>query len=77
MIHLTYTGFYAGKLLCGKARKPDDTHAHAVYAPLQKDEYRATVCPECLKYYALDAYDDSDTDVMPDWVKTTRERETA
>ena len=77
MIHLTYTGFYAGKLLCGMVRKPDDTHAHAVYAPLQKDEYRATVCPECLKYYALDAYDDSDADVMPDWVKAIREGEPA
>jgi hypothetical protein len=75
MIHLTYTGVYAGTLLCGKARKLDDAHAHAVYAPLHKDEYRATVCPVCLKYYALDAYDDTDDD-MPDWVKTIREGET-
>ena len=71
MIHLTYTGVHAGKLLCGKPRDIRDAHAHAVYAPLGKDGYRAGVCPDCLKYYALDAYDDTDDD-MPDWVKKTR-----
>ena len=75
MIHLTYTGVYAGTLLCGKARKIDNAHAHAVYAPLEKADYRATVCPECLKYYALDAYDDTDDD-MPEWVKAIREEVT-
>ena len=75
MIHLTYTFVHAGKLLCGKARNVDDAHHHAVCAPLHKDFYRATVCPECLKYYALDAYDDADDD-MPEWVKAIREEVT-
>jgi hypothetical protein len=73
MIHLTYTGSNAGVLLCGKARNIADSHAHAVYAPLHKDEYRATVCSDCLKYYALDAYDDTDEN-MPAWVKTIRDK---
>lgn len=71
MIHLTHTGFYAGHLLCGKPRENGE-HAHAVYAPLHKLEYRQKVCPDCLRVYARDAYDETDDD-MPEWVQALRE----
>ena len=71
MIHLTHTGFYAGSLLCGKPRDSGE-HAHAVYAPLHKSEYRQIVCLDCLRVYAEYAYDETDDD-MPEWVQALRE----
>ena len=71
MIHLTLTGFYAGQPICGSERKETDTGVHCVYAPLIKDEYRATVCPDCLKAYA-NSYDEEELPGAPDWVKELR-----
>ena len=70
-VHLTYTGFDARSLLCGKPRDIGE-HAHAVYAPLHKPEYRQIVCLDCLRVYARDAYDETDDD-MPEWVQALRE----
>ena len=63
MLHLTYTGFSAGSLLCGKPRENGE-YAHAIYAPLHNQAYRA-------KVYAEGAYDTDDD--MPSWVQALRE----
>lgn len=70
-VHLTYTGFSAGSLLCGKPRENGE-YAHAIYAPLHNQAYRAKVCRGCLKVYAEGAYDDTDDDI-PSWVQALRE----
>ena len=64
-MHLTLTGFYAGRTLCGSEREGEELHAS--FAPLDKEEFRATVCPNCLREYAL-SYDDDELDDAPDWV---------
>ena len=51
MIHLTFTGFYAGVRFCDKPRDDDEENAHAVSAPLAKPEYRAKCCADCLKLW--------------------------
>lgn len=56
VIHLSETGYYAGRRLC---LAQDGQSVHAVYAPLHKEEYRQRVCPECLKSYAIYGYDSS------------------
>lgn len=47
-VHLTMTGVFAGVSICGQ-RAEGDTGVHYIYAPIDKPEFRATVCPECLK----------------------------
>lgn len=78
MIHLTETGFNAGRPFCltdrVAATQAGDTFQHGAYAPLHKDDVRALCCPECLKVWALEAYDDTDTD-MPEWVAEIRIKE--
>lgn len=64
-MHLTLTGPYAGQTLCGSEREGEEVHA--MYAPLHKEEFRATVCPNCLREYAL-SFDDDELDDAPDWV---------
>ena len=71
-MHLTLTGFYAGRTLCGSEREGEEVHA--MYAPLHKEEFRAKVCPECLREYAL-SYDDEDLDDAPDWVVVILKKE--
>ena len=71
MIHLTETGFHAGRRLCLTDRADGDENAHAVYAPLRFAEFRARVCPECLRVWANEAYEDGDE--MPEWVTELRE----
>lgn len=63
-MHLTLTGFHAGKTLCGSERVGGEVHA--MYAPLDKEEFRNQVCPDCLKEYALSYEDEIDT--APEWV---------
>ena len=72
MIHLTLTGFYAGTLICGAERSADNQHAHAVMAPLHNPNYRAKVCPQCLKVYA-ESYEEEELAKLDDnhWVKET------
>lgn len=67
MIHLSETGLNAGRRLC---LATDDESVHAMYAPLQKPEFRATVCPVCLKVWAMEAYDEGDE--MPEYIKEIR-----
>jgi hypothetical protein len=51
MIHLTFTGLLAGQTLCMAEKNESDTYHHAIYAPLEKPEYRQTVCKGCLKMW--------------------------
>ena len=70
MIHLTETGFHAGRPLCGVAREDATEKVHAVYSPLNNPSFRAQVCPDCLRVWALEAYEDGDE--MPEWVQEMR-----
>jgi len=67
VIHLTYTSIADGETLCGVPRTVTGEYWHAVYAPLGQDRHRAKVCPECLKIYALAAWDIDDVEA-PAWV---------
>ena len=70
MTHLTYTGPSAGQTLCGATREASGQYAHATYCPLDNPDYRVKVCPECLKTWAVYAYDDDDD--MAAWVQALR-----
>ena len=70
MIHLTETGPNAGRTFCLIPRDPAGQYAHGAYAPLNKPEYRANCCPDCLRVWALEAFEPGDE--MPDWVTETR-----
>ena len=70
MIHLTETGYNAGRLFCLSQMHHDDTKAHGAYAPLHLSDFRAKCCTECLKVWANEAYEDGDD--MPQWVIETR-----
>ena len=60
MIHLTFTGYYAGTPLCGCERNSEDTFLHAVYAPKAMiNGEDKTVCKECLKVWN-ESEDDSE-----------------
>ena len=63
-MHLTLTGFYASRTLCGSEREGEEVHAS--FAPLHKEEFRQKVCSNCLKEYAL-SYEDDELDDAPDW----------
>ena len=66
-IHLTETGSNAGRRLCLTDRADGSANVHAAYAPINKPEYRVNCCPECLKVWALNAYERGDD--MPTGVK--------
>lgn len=70
MIHLTETGFHAGRLFCTQPMSEDDTKAHGAYAPLHLSAFRDKCCFHCLKVWADEAYDADDD--MPDWVVSMR-----
>ncbi len=70
IVHLTHIGVSAGVLLCGSPRVADGDYAHASMAPLASEAFRARCCPECLKVWAMDAYEDGDE--MPAWVREVR-----
>lgn len=70
MIHLTETGFHAGRRFCMSNRSDGAQSVHGMYAPLDNPEFRAKCCPDCLKVWALEAYDDGDD--MPQWVSDIR-----
>lgn len=59
-VHLSETGANAGRRFCGAPRADDNRSVHAIYAPLQNPTFLASVCRECLKIWAVEAYDDSD-----------------
>lgn len=64
MIHLTLTGFQAGRIICGAPRKPENQHVHAQYAVFDKPEILAQYCPDCLALWVADY---ADEDKLPDW----------
>lgn len=70
MIHLSETGYHAGRLFCLGTKSEDDTSVHGMYAPLHLADFRVKCCPDCLKVWAVEAYDEGDE--MPDWVVDMR-----
>jgi hypothetical protein len=50
-VHLTLTGGNAGMVVCGARREDGAEYHHAMYAPLQRAEYRARVCMKCLQLW--------------------------
>lgn len=67
MRHISMTGFYAGRLVCGLPRDQiaaGDTSAHWPYTiPADKlDQYRADTCPACLAEWDAAAPDDENED---------------
>lgn len=75
VIHLSETGLRAGHRFCGAARDGASRSVHAMYAPLQNPEFRATVCDACLTTWAIEAYDDGET--MPDYIAEARQKHKA
>jgi hypothetical protein len=51
MIHLTFTGYYAGVRYCQSSRDDNEQNVHGIYAPLNKPDYRAQCCTDCLKLW--------------------------
>jgi hypothetical protein len=72
MIHLTETGFHAGRRLCLTPRHQDDGsfNVHAAYAPLRDSDFRDDCCAACLKTWANEAYDVGDD--MPGYITALR-----
>ena len=70
MIHLTETGYNAGRLFCLSTMAEDDTKVHGACAPLHLADFRGKCCKDCLKVWATEAYDDDDE--MPAWVSEMR-----
>jgi hypothetical protein len=67
MIHLSETGYNAGRRLCGST---SGESVHAMYAPLNNPEWRATVCASCMKTWADEAYEGGDE--MPLYIQEWR-----
>jgi hypothetical protein len=78
-IHLTLTGIHAGRTLCGAQRNSvaehsgDVQYAHAIYAPVERAEYRALCCVGCMKEFALSWEADEE---KPHWVSVILDAET-
>ena len=70
MIHLTETGFHAGRRLCLTASSDGQRNVHAAYAPLHLADFRRDCCQECLITWATEAYDEGDD--MPDYIQEIR-----
>lgn len=72
-VHLTMTGVFAGVSICGQ-RAEGDKGAHYIYAPIDTPEFRATVCPECLKAH-VDSYTREEIIALPvdHWVRQAAE----
>lgn len=77
MIHLTETGYHAGRRLCLTDRNDGARNVHAAYEPLENPsaEFIANLCPCCLKVWALEAYRDGEE--MPDYIESIRNEEAA
>lgn len=70
MIHLTEQGLNAGRRLCLTNRSDGQRNVHAAMAPLHLSDFRQQTCQECLKIWAIEAYDERDD--MPDHVRALR-----
>lgn len=75
VVHLSETGQHAGRRFCGAARDDGNRSVHAMYAPLQNPEFRASVCKACLTAWALEAYDDGEN--MPAYIVEARQKHKA
>jgi hypothetical protein len=64
MKHLTHTGYFAGKPLCGAARESSEVCEHAVYVRLESRERIKSFCNGCLATWLAFAYDGDD---LPNW----------
>lgn len=49
VVHLTFTGRFAGQTFCGGARKAGALYHHPRIDLLDDPAYRAGVCPACLR----------------------------
>ena len=51
MLHLTLTGYFAGKLICNKSKElainEGDTFAHFMYYPEKLVYSNPDLCPDC------------------------------
>lgn len=72
MIHLTETGYNAGRRLCCTAHDDGARNVHAMHAPLDNDQFRAQCCLNCLLVWAMEAYDASDD--MPAYIRKLRQQ---
>jgi hypothetical protein len=72
MIHLSETGYHAGRLFCLDNKVEGDTSTHGMYAPLHLSSFRSQCCNKCLKVWADEAYDEGDE--MPEWVTVIRRK---
>ena len=70
LVHLSETGFHAGRRLCLAPKDQSSRSVHAVYAPLHNPTFLASVCAQCLQVWALEAYDDEDE--IPDYLVKPR-----
>lgn len=72
-VHLTMTGVFAGVSICAQ-RAEGDEGVHMMYAPLNSAEFRATVCPACLKEY-VGSYTADELMALPadNWVRQAAE----
>lgn len=71
MIHLTEQGINAGRRLCLTNRSDGQRNVHAAYAPLHLSDFRKDTCQECMKIWALEAYDDDEP--LPDYIQAIRQ----
>jgi hypothetical protein len=75
MIHLTETGYNAGRRFCLTDRHDGQRNVHAAHAPLHLADFRRDTCQQCLKIWAMEAYEDGDD--MPDYIRDIRATATA
>ena len=74
MIHLTYTGYYAGHTFCGADRNENDSyqHLHASHIKnFSNPEIRSKFCPDCVSKFAESYLNEEGTCVendAPEWV---------
>ena len=70
-VHLTETGFHAGRRFCTSTDVENTRNVHGAYAPLHNEKFRSSVCASCLKIWAREAY--TDDDEMPEYIAALRE----
>jgi len=66
-VHLSETGFNAGRRLCISI---SGRSVHAMYAALDNPVFRASCCTKCLGIWANSAYEIGDE--MPDYIRALR-----
>lgn len=75
MTHLTLTGYYAGRVICGAEKNSNEQYVHAMYAPIEKLRHGAIatwqpLCEACLKEWDSAAEQESNPwTEASDWTK--------